>query len=123
MIMGEIATSDRQITLFYNSRSKRAKQTLAYAKAEGWPILEIDILKTPPSGTQIAELAERLGMEVKELVNQSHPAYTSKFEPHEFSSEDWIKMIRHNPEIMKQPIAIRGNITILVETPTDIIRI
>lgn len=123
MIMGEIATSDRQITLFYNSKSKRAKQTLAYAKAEGWPILEIDILKTPPSGTQIAELAERLGMKVKELVNQSHPAYTSKFEPHEFSSEDWIKMIRHNPEIMKQPIAIRGNITILVETPTDIIKI
>jgi arsenate reductase len=121
--MGEIATSDRQITLFYNSRSKRAKQTLAYAKAEGRPILEIDILKTPPSGTQIAELAERLGMEVKELVNQSHPVYTSKFEPHEFSSEDWIKMIRHNPEIMKQPIAIRGNITILVETPTDIIKI
>jgi len=123
MIMGEIATSDRQITLFYNSKSKRAKQTLAYAKAEGWPILEIDILKTPPSGTQIAELAERLGMEVKELVNQSHPVYTSKFEPHEFSSEDWIKMIRQNPEIMKQPIAIRGNITILVETPTDIIKI
>ena len=121
--MGEIATSERQITLFYSSGSKRARQTLAYAKAKGWPIHEIDILKTPPNGTQIAELAERLGLEVKELVNQSHPAYTSKFEPHEFSSEDWIKMIIHNPEIMKQPIAIRGNRTILIETPTDILRI
>lgn len=121
--MGEIATSDRQITLFYSSKSKRAKQTLAYAKTEGWPIHEIDIMKTPPTGTQIAELADRLGVEVKDLVNQNHPAYTSKFEPHEFSSRDWIKMIRHNPEIMKQPIALRGNITILIETPTDILRI
>jgi len=122
-LMGEIATSDRQITLFYNSKSKRAKQTLAYPKSEGWPIQEIDILKTRLTGTQIAELADRLDIEVKDLVNQNHPAYASKFEPHEFSSEDWIKMIRHYPEIMKQPIALRGKITILVETPTDILRI
>lgn len=121
--MGEIATSERQITLFYNSKSKRARQTLAYAKSEGWPLQEIDIIKTPLTGTQIAELASRLNLEVRDLVNQNHPAYTSKFEPHEFSSEDWIKMIQHNPEIMKQPIALRGNLTILVETPTDILRI
>lgn len=121
--MGEIATSERQITLFYSSKSKRAKQALAYAKAEGLPIREIDILKTPPTGTQIAELSDRLGILVKDLVNQEHPAYTSKFEEHEFSSDDWIKMIRHNPEIMKQPIALKGDTTVLVETPTDILRL
>ena len=121
--MGEIATSDRQITFFYSSKSVRAKQALAYAKAEGLPILEIDILKTKLTGTQIAELAERLNIEIKDLVNPNHPAYKSRFEHHDFSSEDWIKMIRQNPEIMKQPIALRGKITILVETPTDIIKI
>ena len=121
--MGEIATSERLITVFYISTSKRAKQTMAYAQAEGLPIQKIDILKTPLTGTQIAELSERLGIKVKELVNQEHPAYTSKFEHHEFSSEDWITMIRQNPEIMKQPIALRGGNTILIETPTDILRI
>jgi len=121
--MGEIATSNRQITLFYSSKSIRAKQTLAYAKAEGLPIEEIDILKTILTGTQIVELADRLHMEVADLVNQEHPSYKSQFEYHDFSVRDWIKMIRHNPEIMKQPIALRGETTILVETPTDIIKI
>ncbi|MGB5369314.1 MAG: ArsC/Spx/MgsR family protein [Flavobacteriaceae bacterium] len=121
--MGEIATSERQITLFYNSKSGRFKKTLAYAKAEGLPILEIDILKTPLTGTQIAELADKLGIGIADLVNQEHPAYTSKFEPHDLSDDDWIKMIRHNPEIMKQPIALRGHLAILVSTPSDIIRI
>jgi len=121
--MGEIATSERQITLFYSSKSTRAKQTLAYAKAEGLPIEQIDILKVPLTGTQIAELADRLHLEIKDLVNQEHPAYKSHFEHHEFSADDWIKMIKHNPEIMKQPIALRGDITILIETPTDIIKI
>ncbi len=121
--MGEIATSDRQITLFYSSNSTRAKQSLAYAKAEGLAIQEIDILKTKLTGTQIVELADRLHMEVADLINQEHPSYKKHFEHHDFSTDDWIKMIRHNPEIMKQPIALRGDITILVETPTDIIKI
>lgn len=122
-IMGEIATSDRQITLYYIAESSRGKQTLAFAKSEGLQMLEVDILKTPLTGTQIAELADRLGLEIKDLVNQEHPSYTSKFVHHSFSSDDWIKMIRQNPEIMKQPIALRGNKTILVETPSDIIKI
>lgn len=121
--MGEIATSNREIILYYSSKSVRAKQTLAFAKAEGLPIQEIDILKTKLSGTQLVELAGRLNMEVADLVNQEHPAYTSHFKHHNFSTDDWIKMIQHNPEIMKQPIALRGDITILVETPTDIIKI
>ena len=96
---------------------------LAYAKAEGFPIREINISKTKLTGTQIAELADKLKCEIKDLVNQSHPAYTQQFEYHDFSDNDWIKMIRHHPEIMKQPIAMRGDITILIETPTDIIKI
>lgn len=121
--MGEIATSDRQITLYYSSDSVRAKQTLAYAKAEGLAIQPIDILKTLLTGIQITELADRLEIAVKDLVNQEHPAYTKKFEPLELSTNDWIKMIQHNPEIMKQPIALKGNKTVLVETPSDMMKI
>ena len=121
--MGEIAKSDRQITLYYSSKSVRAKQTLVYARAEGFPIREVDILKTPLTGTQLCEIAQRLGLEVKDLVNQDHPAFARKFGETELSTNDWIKLIQHNPDILKQPIAIRGDLTILVETPTDIIKI
>jgi len=121
--MGEIATSKRQITLIYNPKSVRAKKTLAYAKAEGFPIREINISKTKLTGTQIAEIADKLNVKIKDLVNQNHPAYTQQFDYYDFSDRDWIKMIQHHPEIMKQPIAMRGDITILVETPSDIIKI
>lgn len=62
-------------------------------------------------------------MEIKDLVNLEHPAYHSEFRHHKFSPEDWIKMIQHNPEILRQPIAIRGDKTILIETPSDMIKI
>ncbi|RXJ44282.1 arsenate reductase family protein [Gelidibacter gilvus] len=120
---GVISTSDGQITLFYNSRSQRGKQTLVYAKTHGLPLEKIDLLKTPLTGTQITELAKRLGLNIEELVNQQHYKYRKKFTAQSFTSEDWITVIQNHPEIMKQPIALRGNKTILVETPTDIIRI
>ncbi|MGM1056655.1 MAG: arsenate reductase family protein [Bacteroidota bacterium] len=121
--MGEIATSNRQITIYYNPESVIAEKTLIFAKAEGFAILEIDILKTPLTGTQIAELSSRLNLEVKDLVNQEHDSYKLKFESHNFSTDDWIKMIRNNPEIMRQPIALRGDTTVLVLTPTDILKL
>lgn len=121
--MGEIATSKRQITLYYNPESVIAEKTLAFARAEGVAILDIDIMKTPLTGTQLAELSSRLNMEIKDLVDQEHDSYKSKFEVHDFSTEDWIKMIRSNPEIMKQPIALRGDNTVLVLTPTDILKV
>jgi len=121
--MGEIATSNRLITLFYSSNSIRAKKAMAFAKTEGLALQEIDILKSTLTGTQIAELADKLNIEIKDLVNQEHPAYKQKFLHHELSGRDWIKMIQHNPEIMKQPIALHGDKTILIGTPTDILKI
>ena len=129
---GEMTAYDEaadKVTVDMNGREMTFKTSIlsaddiAYAKAEGFPIQEVDILQTPLTGTQIIELVDRLGIKVADLVNQNHPTYSTKFGKADLSSEDWIKMIQNNPEIMKQPIAIRGDITILVETPSDIIKI
>lgn len=120
---GVISTADGQITLFYNSKSQRGKQTIAYANTHGLPLEKVDILRTPLTGTQITELAERLGISISEMVNQEHYKYRRKFTAQCFTSEDWITVIQNHPEIMKQPIALRGNKTIWVKTPTDIIQI
>ncbi|MCJ7758677.1 MAG: hypothetical protein MUP24_11090 [Gillisia sp.] len=120
--MGEIATSKRQITIYYNPESVIAEKTLAFARAEGLAILEIDILKTPLTGTQLAELSSRLNMEIKDLVDQEQDFFKNLPETSEFSSDDWIKMIRNNPEILKL-IALRGDKTIIVRTPTDILKV
>jgi arsenate reductase len=50
-------------------------------------------------------------------------AIPSPVAPHAFSTDDWAPLLQHPLEIMKQPIALRGDMTILVETPTDILKI
>jgi len=121
--MTEIASNIRQITLYCIESSVKAKQTLAYAQAEGVAVLLIDISKTPPTGTQLAEIASRLGMEIKDLIDRDHELFNANIEELNLSEDDWMKMIRKNPEILKQPIAIWGDQTILVETPTDLLQL
>ena len=93
------------------------------AKAEGLPLRDVDILKTPFTGTQLAEIADSLQMPIYELVNQEHPSFKKHFRHPNLSADDWIKILRKNPELIKEPIAIRGAKTILVKIPSDIIKL
>lgn len=121
--MGEIATSDREVILFYNPNSNIAKKTLAYARAEGFPVRDVDILKTPFTGTQLEELADRLHLKLEDLVNKEHPDFKEYFENPVLSDDDWMKILKKNPQLLREPIAIRGKLAILVKIPSDIIRL
>ncbi|MGB8703472.1 MAG: ArsC/Spx/MgsR family protein [Gillisia sp.] len=121
--MGEIATSVREVILFYNPDSILAEKVLAYAKAEGFPLREVDILKTPFTGTQIEELAERLHVSVENLINKAHPDFRRWYKAPNLSDDDWIKIMKNHPEFIKEPIAIRGDIAILVKTPSDLVKL
>lgn len=121
--MPEIATSNRQITLIYNSDSVRAKKTLALAQTKELPIREIDLLSTKLTGEQIGEIANGLHVSIQELVNHDHPFFKANFGNADFSDMDLLTMIEHNPQILKQPIAILGDKTILVDMPSDVLQL
>lgn len=121
--MAGIATSERQITLFCNEESPIAKQTIAYAKAEHVSLLVINLLKTKLTGTQLAGIADKLGIAVKDLVAMERPEFKKKFGHVDLSTLDWLTAMRENPDIIKQPIALKGDKILLVETPSDILKI
>jgi len=121
--MGEIATSNREVILFYNPNSVIGKKGLVYAKAEGFPVRDVDILKTPFTRTQLEELTDLLDINIDELANQEHPNFKKHFGHPNLFDDGWIKILRKNPQFIKEPIVIRGDITILIKTPSNIIKL
>ncbi len=121
--MSEIATSKRQITFIYNSDSVRARKALALIQTKELPIREIDVLTTKLTRAQLADIASDLNLPISELVNQDHPYFQEHFGHADFSDMEWLTMIEHNPQILKQPIAMMGDKTILVDTPTDVLQL
>ncbi len=121
--MPEIATSEWEIVLFYNPNHPGSQKTLAYAKGEGLPLRDVDIIKNQFTGTQLEELAGRLGLPIDGLVNKEHPHYDKHYANANFDDEGWIKIMRKNPALIKEPIAIRGHKAIIVNTPSDLSRL
>jgi len=111
------------MTIFFLGESIRAEKTLALAKSEGIPILEINLLKNPLTGTQIEDLATLPGLKIIDLVNKEHPYFLEHFDHDDFNERDWLTIMEKNPKIIKQPIVLRGNKSLLIETPTDILKL
>ncbi len=69
--MGVIATNNRELNLYYNADSSIGMQTLAFVQASKKKVLAVDLSKTKVTGTQWAELADLLGIPIKDLINQN----------------------------------------------------
>lgn len=120
--MSELAVSENEIILFYNPQSPSGSKTLAYAKGEGFALRDVDIIKNQFTGTQLEELAERLQVSIDGLVNKEHSDFEN-YKTNDFSDDDWIKILRKNPKLIKEPIAIRGHKAMFVKTPSDLSRL
>mgnify|MGYP003635436511 CR=1 FL=1 len=117
--MGGIARDDRQLTLIYSSNTRVGKHTLSYLQGIDEKIEAIDISKVKVTGTQWVELAKAMGKEVGDLVDK-RKMEDKDTNTSEFGTDDWIKILQNNNEVLTQPIAINGKRTEQIENPPDV---
>ena len=116
------ANTDKEITIIYYSEDHVGKQILAYAQTEGLPIHEIDLVHTKLQGTHWADLAGRMNVEIKDLINTEGPSFLQKFEgTTDLSSQGWLTLFEHNPDILKAPIVMKGDKIVMMSNPQDML--
>lgn len=109
--------------IYYNPESRSDRSTVAYAKSMGLHIKSYAYGQTPSTETSWRRIVHALGRDPKELLNKAHPYYKEHIKGREFDEEGWIKVLRHNPAIMRSPIALSGNRVIVCETPSDVYKL
>jgi arsenate reductase len=116
------STSDKLITLIYHGDDHIGQEVLAYAKTEEMLVRDIDISKTKVSETNWAEFAEKLGIEIKDLVNMNHPNFMQHYDAEvDLNEHDWLKFLENNPSTLRAPIAMKGEKIQLMENPQDML--
>ncbi len=120
--MGVIATNNRELNLYYNAESSIGMQTLAFVQASKKKVLAVDLSKTKVTGTQWAELADLLGIPIKDLINTEHPDFIKLYGKDNDlkSDDDWIKVLQKNPSVVTQPVLVNGTKAMQVNTPSDV---
>lgn len=116
-------THRREILIYYNPNSSGDRKTVAHAQAAGLHIKSYAFDRAPSTGTSWKQILQALNMDPRELMNKAHPYYQEHIKGRDFDDESWIKVIQNNPDLIKSPIAVRGNLAILCQTPTDIYKL
>lgn len=115
---------NNQITLYYHPKSNKSKQILAYAKTHNLAILEIDLSNEKLTGTHLLYVSRALNIPLEKLANRDTKVFKDLLQQSKnFSDRDWICIYKKHPELIYFPIAFKGNKAILVNTPTDILRL
>ncbi len=116
------ANTDKEITLIYNSEDHIGRQILTYTQIEKIPVHDIDLLHMKLTSTQWAELASRMGIDVQDLVNTESADFLQKFGHMELLSDnDWLKLLIHNPSILKAPIVMKGSKVVMMTNPQEML--
>ena len=114
------ANTDKEITIIYYSEDHIGRQILTYAQSKGLPIHDIDLAHVKLTSLHWAELAGRLNIKIKDLINVEAPSFLQKFNGLTNLSEiDWLSLLEHNPDILRAPIVMKGDKIVMMSNPQD----
>ena len=112
-----------EVTIIYNFEDRQGREAISYGKQVAEHVREVDISKDPLTERQMAELLIKLDLKVEDLIDRTSALYQDEYEGVEMEEQDWLGVLKRNPELMKTPIGILGNRAVICENPNDILKL
>lgn len=112
-----------EIKLIYNSSRMEEKRAVGYAEAlKDHKLQTIDVTREHITETQLAELADQLGVEIRELVDEQSALYKDNFADKDFEDGELLRVLSQNMEMLKTPIALKDERAFFVTASYDFIK-
>lgn len=122
MASKSIARNDDQLTLIYSSATRVGQRTRAQiAGIEDKKLQAIDIVNTKLTGTQWAEIAIGLGVQMKDLISYDEvDEEEEKYAGGDYDENSLINILNNNPKLFVHPVVILGEKMKKITNPTQI---
>lgn len=116
-------SSSSEIKLYIKSDCTKSKKALAYARSHSSSVITINLSKTKGTGTIWQTILTKLDKSPKQLLDKSKPYYQNNIRGRDFEDRDWTYLLMNNPNLLRSPIAVKGNKAVILDNPTDIYKI
>lgn len=95
------------ITIYHNPRCSKSRKTLELITETGIAPTIVEYLKTPPTAEQISDLAQKLGVNVVEILRTGEAEYKEATDlPALDDNSALAAWIAANPKTMQRPIVV-----------------
>lgn len=109
-----------EIKFIYNSSQIKEREAYGYAKSlDQHYINAIDLDKEFLTERQWAELAKKLNVQVKDLIDQNNDYYQDVLQDKDFDDHDLLRLMKDHPQIIKTPIIDSAKFARFIKSPYD----
>jgi len=107
----------------YNSNSAQDKVALGYVKpTTEYKVKEFNIRQETLTELQLKEIADRLNVQPKDLMDTKSSIYKDKYANANLSQQDILIALKHEPDLMRTPIALYNNVARFVDSKYEFIK-
>jgi arsenate reductase (glutaredoxin) len=110
------------VLIIYKGNSRSDKEGYGYASSLKPHVHDIDVTKEPLTSTQLMEIANKLGVDVEELVDKESDIYKEEYEGMSFDTNNWLNILSQKPDLLKTPIIFDGEKGHIFESGRDVIK-
>lgn len=112
--------SDMEIKFIYNSNEINEREAYGYAKSlDQHYINPVDLDKEVLTERHWAELATKLNVAVKDLIDENNDYYKDELEGKDFDDNDLLQIIKDHQHIIKTPIIDSNKFARFIKSPYD----
>ena len=104
-----IENQPNEITLIYHSDKPDDRKARGYADSiRAFVLKTLDLRRDSITETQLAEVAEKLGVAVRDLLDPTYSDRADNIEPESLCDADILSLLAHEPILIHTPILIVG---------------
>jgi len=112
------------VQILHNPRCSKSRQTLALLEENGVTPEVIEYLKTPPSAEQLAEIINKLGVSVRDIIRTKETEYKeSGADAQDLSDSEIINILVATPKLIERPIVINNEKAAVGRPPENVLAI
>jgi arsenate reductase len=117
-----IENQPNEITLIFHSDKAEDRKTRAYVETlDDYALKTLDLKRENLTETQLAEIADKLGVDVNDLVNEEYSDRVKMESVKGLREQDTLKLLANNPILLATPILIIGKHAYQFESSYDLI--
>ena len=112
---------DMEITFIYNGNQIKEKEAYGYAQSLGQhKVNEWDLNKKNITNRQLADIAKKLDVEVKDLLDKNNEKYQDELAGKDYDDQDLLTMMSEDPRLIKTPILVHEKYAKLIDSAFDL---
>ena len=115
--------SNKTITVYYKNRNRQSKETLDLLIKKKCELQKKEISKKSLKRRELLSLLNKLDMCPEEIIKKDAALYIRQFKNKDLSNPEWVEVLCENPQLIDQPIIVKGDHAVIPETIEDVMKI